>query len=75
MPLVALHDAVDNGEPQAGPLSYFLGGEEGIEDMLPGFLVHAKARVGDREKDILPGHHILVASAIRFVKGDIAGMD
>src|ERR1019366_484242 len=38
-------DAVNGGESEAGAVADFLGGEEGIEDMALGFLIHALAVV------------------------------
>ena len=50
-----LHDAVDGREPQARAASGFLRREEGLEDLGPGLLVHARPRVHDRERDVGAG--------------------
>ncbi len=52
VPLVLADDAVDCGQPQAGTLPGFLGGEEGIEDLLDDLRGHALAGVGDRDDGV-----------------------
>ena len=54
-PAVGLDDAVDRSQAQAGALAHVLGGEERLEDVLPGVLVHALARVGHLQHHMFPG--------------------
>ena len=44
---VLLDDAVGGGEPEAGALALFLGGEEGFEDFVHDFGEHAAAGIGN----------------------------
>ena len=37
-------------QAQTGPFPDGFGGEEGIEEMLPGFFIHAAAVVADRDR-------------------------
>jgi hypothetical protein len=39
-------------QPEAGPLSLRLRGEEGLEDLCDGFVVHAGAGIVDRESNV-----------------------
>src|SRR5207253_11306233 len=50
---VALDDVLDDRQPQAGALAFFLGGEERLEDARPQRLVDADAGVGDLD------HHLV----------------
>src|SRR5205823_3533056 len=47
--------AVNGGEAQAGAFALFLGSEKWFEDARLSFLVHAHARVGDREQYVRSG--------------------
>src|SRR5262249_47574948 len=49
---VALHDLLDDGQPQAGPP--LLGGEERLEDARPPLLLHSPAAVLHRQPDPAP---------------------
>ena len=51
--VVLLDDAVDRGQAQAGALAHLLGGEERLEDVVQGLLVHAAAVVADGQQHIL----------------------
>src|SRR3954468_15472746 len=54
---VLLHHTVNHGQPEAHPLPHFLGGEERLEQPAERSLIHAPAGVGNREQDVLAGHH------------------
>src|SRR5260370_36787951 len=44
-----VHDAVNRRESKAGAFPVLLGGEEGFEDVVQSFLVHARTVVGKRD--------------------------
>jgi len=49
------YDAIDCGEPKARPLTDFLGGEEGVENIGPRRFIHATAGIRNRDECICPG--------------------
>ena len=48
-----LGDAIHRGQPQAGALADFLGGEKRIENVAQDLRIHAEARVSDAQADEL----------------------
>ena len=54
-PVVLPDDGVNDGEPQAGPLSPLLGRKEGLEESLLNLLAHPDPGVAYRKYDVLPG--------------------
>ena len=67
--------AVDHGQAQAGALVHLLGGEEGLEDLLAGLLVHALAGVAHRQHGIGRRLHIGVHQIGRLVQVRVGGLD
>ena len=55
-------DAVNGSQPKAAAGE--LGGEEGIENLSPDFLLHAAAGVGDLQKHVAPFRHALTQQDI-----------
>ena len=51
-PPALLHDAVDRGQPQAGPFADILGGEERLEDMAQRRPINPAAGVADHEHGV-----------------------
>ncbi len=74
-PLMLLHDPVDDGEPEPGPLPHVLGGEERLEDLAPRGVVHPQAGIGNRDMGVFSR----CAKAVSFLEGvvqnDAAGCD
>ncbi len=51
---VAVHNAVNRGETETGPLAYLLGGEKGLEDVGDVLLLQPRSGVPDLDPDKTP---------------------
>ncbi len=63
-----LDDAIDHGQAEAGALADFLGGEEGVEDLVADIGGNAGAGVLDLDDDVVGGGQLL------FVVGGAFGL-
>src|SRR6266567_3225882 len=70
-----LDEAIHLRQTEPGPLPHFLGREKRIESFGENFLGHARARVADRDHDVLTRHDIFVRERIRFVEKCVGGFD
>ena len=66
------HDAEDRGQTESPPRE--LGGEEGVEDAAPGFLVHAATRIRHLQVNIPSLREVVVQVALGEV-GPVAVHD
>src|SRR5438045_8542038 len=60
-----LDDAVHGRQAQTGPLARLLGGEEGLEDLLPRALVNPHPPIAHRAEDVSPGSEVGVRGGAR----------
>src|SRR5258706_139842 len=70
-----LHDAVDRGEAEPGPLAHTLCREERLEDLLLDLERHAVACVLDLDQYILAERQALALEPLAFTLPDIARAD
>src|SRR2546428_8600821 len=70
-----LGDAVNGGQTQASALTQFLGGEEGLKDMLNSGRIHPHPGVRDAEPDVAARLDIGVEPGVVFVERYVFGLN
>ena len=68
-------DAEHGGEAKAGAAALFLGGEEGVEDLLAKLFRNAAAGVFHLDQQVVAVFHIVEALGLRLAAGGAAGAD
>ena len=75
-PAAALLDHAEHGrEPEPGALAGGLGRVERLEQVAADLLVHADARVADRQQDVRAGRALAVLGDLRRLELDVGGLD
>src|ERR1035441_5738204 len=74
-PAGLLDDSVDGGQPKSGTGPLVLGGEEGIEYVLPGFVLNADSGIFHREQYVLSRRHAGLPGRVAFRHVHIGGGD
>ena len=70
-----LDDSVHSGEAQSCPFSFFLRGEERLEDVRQGLGVHSHARVADGQHHMRACGRPRVGSGKAFIQGDVGSFE
>ena len=75
VPTRLLDDAVNRGETEACAFPGLLGGEKGIEGVLPGVTTHSDAVVADGKHHIATRNHGRVLAGVGLVQLDVPCLD
>jgi hypothetical protein len=68
-----LDEAVDDAEPEPGPLARLLGREERFEDVLGDVAAYSDSGIGNRQRDIMLGAVLRTGDGAHLVGADGPG--